>query len=161
MSFPRQGYLGGVEPPPSGSQPAVQKPLHHRHHIYSQHSGRGGNRTRKADHCAQPASNRLPSSIGWPFRFFSVSNTPTRTRTRNPSLGPRRDFPFTTGTCFVLTDPAEGKGFEPSSRRARTALAERPGQPYPATFRSCYSSGPTENRTRISRLPAWRRPVGP
>ena len=32
--------------------------------------------------------------------------------------------------------PAEGKGVEPSSRQARTALAKRPGQPYPATFRS-------------------------
>jgi hypothetical protein len=31
---------------------------------------------------------------------------------------------------------AEGKGFEPSSASSGTALAERPGQPYPATFRS-------------------------
>ena len=31
---------------------------------------------------------------------------------------------------------AEGKGVEPSSRRAGTALAEQPGQPYPATFRT-------------------------
>ena len=30
---------------------------------------------------------------------------------------------------------AEGKGVEPSSQRVRTALAVRPGQPYPATFR--------------------------
>src|SRR5216684_3181887 len=30
---------------------------------------------------------------------------------------------------------AEGKGVEPSSPVWRTALAERPGQPYPATFR--------------------------
>jgi hypothetical protein len=44
-------------------------------------------------------------------------------------------FHFTIGACFIATNPAEGKGFEPSSRRARTALAERPGQPYPATFR--------------------------
>ena len=29
---------------------------------------------------------------------------------------------------------AEGKGVEPSSQRVRTALAVRPGQPYPATF---------------------------
>ncbi len=28
----QQGCLSGVEPPPSGSQPDVQKPLHHRHH---------------------------------------------------------------------------------------------------------------------------------
>src|SRR6202171_5494817 len=28
-----RGYLSGVEPLPSGSQPDVQKPLHHRHHI--------------------------------------------------------------------------------------------------------------------------------
>ncbi len=27
----RRGCLSGVEPPPSGSQPDVQKPLHHRH----------------------------------------------------------------------------------------------------------------------------------
>ena len=31
---------------------------------------------------------------------------------------------------------AEGKGVEPSSQRMRTALAVRPGQPYPATFQS-------------------------
>ncbi len=38
------------------------------------------------------------------------------------------------------------------------SLAPRPGQPYPATFRS---SGPTGNRTRISATPGRRRPLGP
>ena len=94
---PPKGYLSGVEPPPSGSQPDVQKPLHHRHHL--------------------------------------VVSAPTRTRTRNTQLEAGHDFHFTIGACFISTNLAEGKGFEPSSRRAGTALAERPGQPYPATFR--------------------------
>jgi hypothetical protein len=34
-----------------------------------------------------------------------------------------------------VDQPSVGARFELSSRRAGTALAERPGQPYPATFR--------------------------
>ncbi len=43
---------------------------------------------------------------------------------------------FTIEACARNRSRAEGKGFEPSSRQAGTALAERPGQPYPATFHS-------------------------
>lgn len=40
------GCLSGVEPPPSGSQPGVQKPLHHRHHVvWASPSGKRGSRT--------------------------------------------------------------------------------------------------------------------
>ena len=35
----------------------------------------------------------------------------------------------------TVSSRAEGKGLEPSSARGGTALAKRPGQPYPATFR--------------------------
>src|SRR5262249_11671136 len=69
-----------------------------------------------------------------------IRNASTRTRTRNLSFEARSDHPFhyRGANTFI---PAEGKGVEPSSRRARTALAERPGQPYPATFRSVDSPG--------------------
>ena len=43
------------------------------------------------------------------------------------------------------------------TRRSR-GLANRPGEPYPATFRI---SGLTENRTRISATPGRCRTVGP
>lgn len=35
-ALPRQGYPKGVEPLPPGSQPGMQPPLHHRHHINQQ-----------------------------------------------------------------------------------------------------------------------------
>jgi hypothetical protein len=87
----------------------------------------------------------------------------TRIRTQNSLLEARHDFRFTIETR--IHNAAEGKGFEPSSARGGTALAERPGQPYPATFRflSCAVrgavSGPPGNRTPISRLQAGRLPV--
>src|SRR5262249_38845794 len=127
-----------------------------------------GNRTRCLDvhsvvcHPATPQTPSL-SSPGWirtsdlphvtgmsyPLNDGTVS-APTRIRTRNPKLEAWDDYPF------HHRGKAEGKGVEPSSPVWRTALAERPGQPYPATFRS----GPTGNRTRISSLPNWCRPVG-
>ena len=76
-----------------------------------------------------------------PYITVSLS-TPTRSRTRNTSLEARHDVRFTIGAHYPAHQ-AEGKGFEPTSPRGRTALAERPGQPYPATFRN--SSGPTGN----------------
>ena len=36
---------------------------------------------------------------------------------------------------------AEGEGVEPSSLRERTALAERPGKPYPAAFHQVDPAG--------------------
>ena len=78
---------------------------------------------------SQPCSNRYTTDT---IRF--VASTPTRTRTRNTSLEARDDVRFTIGA------QAEGKGVEPSSPRGRTALAPRPGQPYPATFRMLVTS---------------------
>jgi hypothetical protein len=54
-------------------------------------------------------------------------------------------------------DHREGGGarFEPSFRRAGTALAERPGQPYRATFRIIPQQSrrsPSELQSRIDRL---------
>jgi len=86
----------------------------------------------------------------------SIVSAPTRTRTRNLSLEARCDV------LFTIRAQAEGKGVEPSSRLARTALAPRPGQPYPATFQeSELSSGPPGSRTPITWLQARRLPVGP
>ena len=47
---------------------------------------------------AQPASNRVPSPIGLPFRLLDCRfSSPTRTRTRNLSLEARHDVRFTIG----------------------------------------------------------------
>ena len=90
----------------------------------------------------------------WPAeltaRFFS---TPTRTRTRNSSLGPRRDPPF-----HHRGKQRKARDSNPHPPRGGTALAGRLGQPYPTTFRS---SGPTGSRTRISATPGRRHPLGP
>ena len=51
-------------------------------------------------------------------------------------------------TIEARRTPAEGMGFEPTCPLRAHGLANRPGQPYPATFRIV--SGPTGNRTRIS-----------
>ena len=46
--------------------------------------------------------------------------------------------------------------------RRSHGLANRPGEPYPATFRMFSNvNGPTGNRTRISATPGRCRPVGP
>ncbi len=59
-----------------------------------------------------------------------LAKTPTRIRTRNSSFEARDDHPF----------HHRGNSGRQGSRTlisvGRTALAERPGQPYPATFRS-------------------------
>jgi hypothetical protein len=106
----------------------------------------GGNRTRRHDlHrvACQSATLQTPSinSPGWirtsdlshvtgmscPLNDGTVS-TPTRIRTRNASFEARYDGPF------------HHRGVERKARESnphlagRTALAERPGQPYPATF---------------------------
>ncbi len=56
---------------------------------------------------AQPASNRVPSPIGLPFRFVFSISSPTRNRTRNFSLEARHDVRFT------IEPKAEGGGIEP------------------------------------------------
>ena len=84
----------------------MQKPLHHGRHIGCRLSIR-------------PYCEELPRPGFEP---------------RTALLEARNDHPFH-HRGLVASIRAEGKGFEPSSRLAGTALAERPGQPYPATFR--------------------------
>ena len=79
--------------------------------------------------------------------ILSRSAAPTRTRTRNASLEARHDLRFTI-EAHIASSQRKAWDSNPHPRRARTALANRPGQPYPATFR--IFSGPTGNRTRIS-----------
>ena len=104
----------------------------------------------------QGACHRLPTGarpIGRPFRCFF--NASTRTRTRNTSLEARHDLHFT----IEAKRQRKARDLNPHLPRSRTALAERPGQPYPATFRiQRVVSGPTGNRTRI---PACRASVMP
>jgi hypothetical protein len=59
---------------------------------------------------------------------------------------------FTIGAC------SGRQGIRTLTPSRAHSLAPRPGQPYPATFRS---SGPTGSRTRISATPGRRRPLGP
>lgn len=111
-----------------------------------------------------PLKMSVPSSIRRPSREprghsgrlneppDSLS-TPTRTRTRDSSLGPRCDPPL-----HHRGRERKARDSNPHPPRGGTALAERLGKPYPTTFRC---SGPTGNRTRISATPGRRRPVGP
>ena len=94
------------------------QPLHHRHHRSP--SSPGWIRT-----------SALPHVTGMSCRWTTgLAKTPTRIRTRNPSFEARDDYPF----------HHRGKSGRQGNRTlisvGRTALAERPGQPYPATFRS-------------------------
>ena len=73
----------------------------------------------------------LPHVTGMSCRWTTgLAKTPTRIRTRNSSFEARDDHPF----------HHRGNSGRQGSRTlisvGRTALAERPGQPYPATFRS-------------------------
>ena len=130
----------------------------------------GGNRTRRLDlHRAtcQPLHHRhhhSPSSPGW-----------IRTS----------DLPHVTGmSCRWTTGPVPRPGFEPGTPRSKRgmivrftigALSGRQGSrtlisgvenrlsraARPTGIRLPSVSGPTGNRTRISSLPNWCRPVGP
>jgi hypothetical protein len=111
----------------------------------------------------------------------SGPHVPTRTRTRNTSLGSRHDLRFTIGTG------SGRQGIRTLTPLRAHSLAPRPGQPYPATFRlavdppgvepgppPCHSgalplgnepvasiSGLPGNRTPISCLQGRCLPVGP
>src|SRR4029078_7704242 len=65
----------------------------------------------------------------WPLDHGTVS-TPARSRTRNVSFEARHDVRFTTRAC-----QRKVRESNPHSPRGETALAPRPGHPYPATFR--------------------------
>ena len=56
---------------------------------------------------------------------------------------------------------AEGMGFEPTSHGKRHALAVRPGEPYPATFRVHPLTSQVESRGIEPRLPPCRGGVFP
>src|SRR3954471_20926997 len=83
------------------------------------------------------------------LRFTTEAvDAPTRTRTRDSSLGPRCDPPL-----HHRGQERKARDSNPHSPRGETALAGRLGKPYPTTFRS---SGPTGSRTRVSGLPSRR-----
>jgi hypothetical protein len=83
-------------------------------------------------------------------------SAPTRTRTRDSSLGPRCDRPL-----HHQGDSSGRQGIRTPIPRGETALAVRPGQPYPATFPISAHSGPPGSRTPISWLQARCRTVRP
>ena len=133
----RQGARGDVNL--TGIEPA--RPPHKRvccHYTTGTAEGAG---VEPARLIARPPSKRVPSPIGWPFRYLSnrvdvTMHAPARNRTRNSSLGPRGDLRSTTGTPYVLA--AEGKGFEPSFPGGnRVSSAARPTvSGYLPSFRS-------------------------
>jgi hypothetical protein len=94
------------------------------------------------------------------FRYttntIAPDNAPARTRTRNSSLGPRRDRPL-----HHQGARAEGKGFEPSFHKRETALAVRPGQPYPATFLERSMTEAVDHRGVEPRFPGCKPGVVP
>src|SRR5437660_1770055 len=77
----------------------------------------------------------------------SGPHVPTRTRTRNTSLGPRHDLRFTIGTG------SGRQGIRTLTPSRAHSLAPRPGQPYPATFR--FAMDPPGVEPTGTRLSAW------
>ncbi len=89
---------------------------------------------------ARPASNRLPSPIGLPFRFVS---SPTRIRTWNTWLEARYDHPFHHQAI------SGRQGNRTLITLWRICLAGRPSEPVSGYLPFvCFVSGVTENRTR-------------
>jgi hypothetical protein len=91
--------------------------------------------------CALPAS--FMSTQERPFIRFQIRLSNNSDYGCSTNANAINGFPFMTRPMSSAVprsrvvrhhQQAEGKGVEPSSRQARTALAERPGQPYPATF---------------------------
>jgi len=111
--------------------------------------------------CARtrPASNRLPSPFGLPFRMFARGelflSSSTRIRTRpfqtNTGLGRSEDdLRFTIEPCQRGVSGRHGiRTHMPAKAHA---LAVRSGQPYPATFRSfvVFSSWPSMSVSRTA-----------
>jgi hypothetical protein len=90
---------------------------------------------------ARPASNRLPSPIGWPFRLFRnyLDQDSNKTRTTavrlSPTLEAGRDFRFTTEAVAGGLCSSGRQGIRTLTANWPHGLANRPGKPYPATFR--------------------------
>ena len=83
-------------------------------------------------------------------------DAPTRTRTRDSSLGPRRDRPL-----HHQGNQSGRQGIRTLIPRRETALAVRPGQPYPATFQSSRSDRRVDHRGVEPRSPGCKPGVVP
>ena len=113
--------------------------------------GEGVGPSRQVKH-AQPGSNRFPSPIGLPFRISTAARPgfePGTSRSKRDMMSVSPSSRFA---------KAEGMGFEPTGLRKSHGLANRPGKPYPATFRKL--SGPQGNRTLLTDLARICRPLG-
>ena len=110
---------------------------------------------------ARSASNRFPSPFGWPFRcLFDAS---TRTRTQNIPLEAGHDFHFTIEAAVGRSSSSGRQGIRTLTTNWPHGLANRPGKPYPATFRKSARggsttpiSGPTGSRTPCISFPKDR-----
>ena len=104
------GGAEGVEPSPSGSQPVVQKPLHHR----PQHT--------------KSEIRNLKSEIRNSAPRAGVEPATSRSKREMMSISPSGHF-FRALACAACSHhQAEGEGFEPSSplRESRVSSAVRP-----------------------------------
>jgi hypothetical protein len=134
---PIQGVRGESNPPPRPSQGRMQN-----RYTTDTINSPGWIRTSDLSHV---------TGMSCPLNDGTVS-TPTRIRTRNASFEARYDGPF------------HHRGVERKARESnphlrwenRLSRAARPTVSGYLPF-----NGPTGNRTRISSLPNWCRPVGP
>jgi hypothetical protein len=118
----------GIEPRSRGWEPPVLLLDQSRTTIAIKAEGEGVEPSRLI---ARPISNRVPSPFGLPFRIFDCAcahrrdGSPPVIAVNQVSL-----IALTTGQCL-----ASGRqGIRTLIPRRETALAVRPGQPYPATF---------------------------
>ena len=95
------------------------RPLHHRHHQIA-----GSRQPPAGSH--KSSNGSLPAACC----LLPAAKAPTRNRTWNVSFEARHDLPFTTGAIVQR----KARDLNPHLHFGRTALAERPGQPYPATL---------------------------
>ena len=114
----QKGCSEGVEPVSSTVTKSRAEPLHYEqqieHFLFSIKRKKRESNSQGTRERTRPASNRLPSPIGLPFRSpqqaASLFSSPTRIRTWNTSLEARDDVRFT----IEPFHEAEGMGFEPT-----------------------------------------------
>ena len=108
---------------------------------------------------ARPASNRFPSPIGWPFRC--LFHAPTRTRTQNIPLEAGHDFHFTIEATVGSSSSSGRQGIRTLTTNWPHSLANRPGKPYPATFRNQWTHRESNPECQPAELASCRLTMSP
>ena len=145
----------------------MQKPLHHEHRAFGETFDKGeskvdkvrwmilstlnfllstfSRRVRKERELnpqgtlknARPASNRLPSPFGWPFRISVI--TSTRNRTQNTPLEAEHDFHFT------IEANTKRKARDSNPHGPKTARFSKPARQALSGYLPSFSRGPFGN----------------